>query len=127
MERLGTDAPVDMVSADSADCQTFTRCHLVFMACAGATVYAVLSSYGDCMKTGFPLICGLIFGIGLTVSGMTQPAKVIGFLDIMGTWDRIPGLRYGWCDRRSPPAQMVDHETLGTHTNRHSQSYPPSP
>ena len=30
---------------------------------------------------------GLVFGIGLGLSGMTQPAKVIGFLDIFGTWD----------------------------------------
>jgi uncharacterized membrane protein YedE/YeeE len=32
-------------------------------------------------------ICGLIFGIGLLISGMTQPAKVLGFLDIFGRWD----------------------------------------
>jgi uncharacterized membrane protein YedE/YeeE len=31
--------------------------------------------------------CGLIFGIGLLISGMTQPAKVLGFLDIFGPWD----------------------------------------
>ena len=30
---------------------------------------------------------GLVFGIGLIVSGMTDPAKVIGFLDIAGNWD----------------------------------------
>ena len=30
------------------------------------------------------LICGLIFGVGLVVSGMTQPAKVLGFLDVFG-------------------------------------------
>ncbi|CUA97209.1 DUF6691 family protein [Thiomonas bhubaneswarensis] len=32
-------------------------------------------------------ICGVIFGIGLLVSGMTDPAKVIAFLDIAGPWD----------------------------------------
>ena len=32
-------------------------------------------------------IVGLIFGIGLILAGMTNPAKVIGFLDITGTWD----------------------------------------
>jgi len=31
--------------------------------------------------------CGLIFGAGLLISGMTQPAKVLGFLDIFGAWD----------------------------------------
>jgi uncharacterized membrane protein YedE/YeeE len=32
-------------------------------------------------------LCGLIFGAGLMISGMTQPAKVLGFLDIFGRWD----------------------------------------
>jgi uncharacterized protein len=34
-----------------------------------------------------PLLCGLIFGTGLLVSGMVQPTKVLGFLDIFGAWD----------------------------------------
>lgn len=33
------------------------------------------------------LLCGLLFGTGLVVSGMTQPAKVLGFLDVLGRWD----------------------------------------
>lgn len=33
------------------------------------------------------LACGLIFGIGLIVSGMSNPAKVLNFLDFAGTWD----------------------------------------
>ncbi|WP_339506810.1 YeeE/YedE family protein [Pseudomonas sp. EA_15y_Pfl1_P102] len=32
-------------------------------------------------------VAGLVFGIGLLVSGMTNPAKVIGFLDVSGRWD----------------------------------------
>ena len=32
-------------------------------------------------------VCGLIFGIGLLISGMVNPAKVLGFLDIFGAWD----------------------------------------
>lgn len=39
------------------------------------------------MKNLTSLISGAIFGIGLTISGMVNPAKVIGFLDIAGTWD----------------------------------------
>ena len=31
--------------------------------------------------------CGLTFGIGLLISGMTDPAKVEGFLDLDGAWD----------------------------------------
>lgn len=30
---------------------------------------------------------GLVFGIGLILSGMTDPGKVIGFLDLAGNWD----------------------------------------
>ncbi len=33
------------------------------------------------------LISGLVFGLGLAVSGMMNPAKVIGFLDVAGDWD----------------------------------------
>jgi uncharacterized protein len=32
-------------------------------------------------------IAGLVFGIGLIVSGMSNPAKVLGFLDLAGNWD----------------------------------------
>jgi uncharacterized membrane protein YedE/YeeE len=32
-------------------------------------------------------LCGLVFGAGLLFSGMTEPAKVLGFLDIFGAWD----------------------------------------
>jgi uncharacterized protein len=31
--------------------------------------------------------CGLLFGIGLLISGMTDPRKVLGFLDVFGPWD----------------------------------------
>lgn len=39
------------------------------------------------MSTLFSLLSGLIFGIGLILSGMTDPAKVLGFLDLAGAWD----------------------------------------
>ena len=32
-------------------------------------------------------LAGLVFGLGLIVSGMTDPSKVIGFLDLAGAWD----------------------------------------
>jgi uncharacterized protein len=32
-------------------------------------------------------ICGLLFGVGLLMAGMANPAKVLGFLDIAGLWD----------------------------------------
>lgn len=39
------------------------------------------------MRAITSLIAGLVFGIGLIISGMTNPAKVVGFLDLAGLWD----------------------------------------
>lgn len=42
------------------------------------------------MKSGKLVLCcvaGGFFGTGLAVSGMTDPARVIGFLDVFGAWD----------------------------------------
>jgi len=43
------------------------------------------------MRTVASLVCGFIFGCGLLISGMTQPAKVLSFLDVLairsGGWD----------------------------------------
>jgi uncharacterized membrane protein YedE/YeeE len=37
--------------------------------------------------TVFALVAGFVFGIGLWVSGMANPKKVLGFLDVTGDWD----------------------------------------
>lgn len=42
------------------------------------------------MKGLTALLCGTLFGIGLAVSGMTDTAKVLGFLDLFGSW--VPDL-----------------------------------
>jgi uncharacterized membrane protein YedE/YeeE len=39
------------------------------------------------VHTLVPLGTGLLFGVGLVVSGMAQPRKVLGFLDVFGAWD----------------------------------------
>ena len=39
------------------------------------------------MRHMIALISGLIFGFGLIASGMTNPTKVKGFLDLFGAWD----------------------------------------
>jgi hypothetical protein len=59
-------------------------------------------------------LIGLLFGIGLLVSGMTDPGKVIGFLDLTGAWDPslalVMGGPFWWaCSRlvlraNAPPA-----------------------
>ena len=60
------------------------------------------------------LVIGLIFGLGISISGMANPAKVLNFFDIFGTWDpslafvmagalavNIPGYRLAF--RRTAP------------------------
>jgi len=41
------------------------------------------------------LLLGLLFGLGLIVSGMNDPSKVLGFLDIAGEWDPSLGFVMG--------------------------------
>jgi uncharacterized membrane protein YedE/YeeE len=38
-------------------------------------------------RVAIAFACGLLFAAGLAVSGMTQPSKVIAFLDVTGDWD----------------------------------------
>jgi uncharacterized membrane protein YedE/YeeE len=47
------------------------------------------------MHIATALLAGLVFGIGLIISGMTNPAKVIGFLDLAGRWDPSLGFVMG--------------------------------
>jgi uncharacterized membrane protein YedE/YeeE len=39
------------------------------------------------LKTAAGYAAGLVFGLGLAISGMTDPARVLGFLDVAGAWD----------------------------------------
>ncbi len=39
------------------------------------------------MKALLALLSGLLFGVGLSLGGMTRPAVVLGFLDVFGQWD----------------------------------------
>jgi uncharacterized membrane protein YedE/YeeE len=41
------------------------------------------------------LMSGLLFGLGLILSGMTDPSKIIGFLDLAGDWN--PSLAFVMC------------------------------
>lgn len=58
--------------------------------------------------------CGLVFGAGLLISGMTDTAKVLGFLDIFGAWDAtlafvmagavaVSGIGFAFARRRGAP------------------------
>lgn len=65
------------------------------------------------------LVSGLLFGLGLTVSQMINPAKVIGFLDLLGAWDPslafvmagaipVAALGYRLARRRERPVCALD-------------------
>ena len=67
------------------------------------------------------LVCGLVFGAGLLISGMVQPTKVLSFLDIFGAWDpslavvmiaalavSVPGFRLA----SSRPQPLLDAQSL---------------
>jgi uncharacterized protein len=42
---------------------------------------------GGMPRTFVALFAGMLFGLGLAISGMMNPAKVVGFLDVAGGWD----------------------------------------
>lgn len=47
------------------------------------------------MKAVITYFVGLIFGVGITISGMSNPAKVLNFFDVFGTWDPSLGFVMG--------------------------------
>lgn len=58
------------------------------------------------MKLLSAFIAGLVFGLGLILSGMADPSKVIAFLDLAGPWD--PRSRSLWAVRlRSPVSGSI--------------------
>lgn len=56
------------------------------------------------MRNFFALLAGLVFGLGLILSGMTDPAKVLGFLDVAGAWDPSLALVMGGAIAVAAPA-----------------------
>lgn len=86
------------------------------------------------MHTLVSLLAGLIFGTGLIVSGMANPAKVLAFLDLAGAWDpslagvmagaiAVGLLAFGLAKKRTltylglpmrlPTSQVVDRRLVG--------------
>jgi uncharacterized membrane protein YedE/YeeE len=66
------------------------------------------------MKALVSFISGIVFALGLGISGMTRPVKVIGFLDFAGSWDAslafvmigaiaVYFMAYRWMRTRSAP------------------------
>ena len=82
-----------------------------------------------------PLLCGLVFGIGLALSGMTDTQVVLGFLDIAGDWNpallmvmigaravTVPGCWLAQKRRTPPVLQTVWSLALATVPQRASVS-----
>ncbi|MFV8797888.1 DUF6691 family protein [Yersinia sp. LJYL362] len=86
------------------------------------------------MNLLFSLLAGLVFGLGLIVAGMANPAKVLGFLDIGGLWDpslalvmaaavMVATLGFGWAKKRKtsllgqplnlPTSTRIDRRLIG--------------
>lgn len=84
-------------------------------------------------RIAYAALAGLLFGLGLAISGMTTPDKVLNFLDLAGAWDpslalvmggalavSLPG--FAWVQRRgrsacgdalaSPPSDRLDTRLL---------------
>ncbi len=69
------------------------------------------------MRAVYTYLIGLVFGIGIMISGMANPAKVLNFFDVAGTWDPslifvmggalvVTGLGYFYVLKQ--PAPMMD-------------------
>ena len=65
------------------------------------------------MKIAVAFACGVLFAAGLGISGMLQPARVLGFLDFFGEWDptllgvmggAIPVYLLAWTRQRGRPS-----------------------
>ncbi|HHL2560593.1 TPA: DUF6691 family protein [Yersinia enterocolitica] len=86
------------------------------------------------MNLLFSLLAGLVFGLGLIVAGMANPAKVLGFLDLGGLWDPslalvmaaavvVAALGFGWAKKRQtslpgyplqlPTSTRIDRRLIG--------------
>ena len=86
------------------------------------------------MNFAASLFAGLLFGIGLIVSGMADPAKVLGFLDLAGAWDpslalvmagaiAVAAPAFWWAGRRTlsllglkmslPSSRQIDRRLVG--------------
>ena len=65
------------------------RCNIdIYGSGHGDRIPCAYRRWGCIVKQSFAaLIVGLVFGVGLVLSGMTSPDKVVGFLDVFGEWD----------------------------------------
>ena len=71
------------------------------------------------------LMIGVVFGVGLAVSGMTNPEKVLGFLDLVDGWDpslifvmggavAVTVIGYRWAGQSTPILDVKHHLPVST-------------
>lgn len=71
------------------------------------------------MKLIVTYLIGLVFGLGISISGMANPSKVVNFFDVAGTWDPslafvmggaviVAGIGYRFVFRRPRPVFELD-------------------
>ena len=71
------------------------------------------------MKNFFvPLMSGIIFGIGLVIAGMTNPSKVMGFLNVFGNWDPSLILVMGGAIAVSMPVFLISKKMSSPFFNK---------
>ena len=75
------------------------------------------------MRILIAAIAGALFGLGLVISGMTDPAKVLGFLDVAGAWDPTLAFVMGGAVLVMVPAWRLTR----MRTPIAAESFPPAP
>ena len=71
------------------------------------------------MTNVFALLSGLVFGLGLLASGMTDPMKIKGFLDLFGAWDPSLALVMGGAIAVGVPAFALARRRARSWTGTH--------
>ncbi len=77
------------------------------------------------MRTVTALCAGLLFGAGLLLSGMAEPANVLAFLDVAGEWNPALALTMGGAIAVAAPAFYLHRRRAGSAATRGNAS-PPS-
>ena len=79
-------------------------------------------------------ISGMVFALGLGISGMTRPVKVIGFLDFFGAWDAsLAFVMIGAIGDRDTELRVLHHdrplrtEHIGENVSEDGHRQPPKP
>jgi uncharacterized protein len=76
------------------------------------------------VKRALPLIAGMLFGVGVCVSGMVRPSKVLAFLNFGGVWDAtllvvmgsaliVHAIAWRFAKHAPPASNVIDAKLVG--------------